>query len=84
MPVQALRVLEEGGHSVRSSRVTVRLKDGREFARGRDTYKGTPREPLSRAELRRKFMLLTAGDAAAAQLFERLERMDRAPYFALA
>ena len=79
-----LRALKEGGHSVRSSRVTVRLKDGREFARARDTYKGTPREPLSRAELRRKFMLLTAGDAAAAQLFGRLERIETAPRFALA
>ena len=74
---------KEGGHSARGSRVTVRLKDGREFARARDTYKGTPREPLSRAELRRKFMLLTASDAAAAQLFERLERIDTAPRFAL-
>ena len=79
-----LCMLKECGQSVRSSRVTVRLKDGREFARARDTYKGTPREPLSRAELRRKFMLLTAGDAAAAQLFERLERIDTAPRFALA
>ena len=45
----------------------LQLKDGREFLRDSDSFKGMPDDPLSGADLRRKFMLLTAdmGDAAA-------------------
>ena len=49
-----------------------------------DTYKGTRGEPLSRVGLGRKFMFRLDDHAAAAQLFERLERIDTAPRFALA
>ena len=72
--------------SVRAVRVTVRLKDGREFARDCDTFKGTPAVPLTHAELRHKFMLHTAGmgDQAAARLFEQMEGMDAKPVFSLA
>ena len=81
-----LRARAQGGRSARSVRVIVRLKDGREFARDGETFKGMPSDPLSRAELRRKFMLLTGsmGEAAAARLFERLERIETAPNFSLA
>ena len=71
------------GHSVRSARLIVRLKDGREFARDGDWFKGMPDHPLTRPELRRKFMLLSAGtdDAAAARRFERLEHLESQPSF---
>jgi 2-methylcitrate dehydratase PrpD len=71
------------GHPVRSARVNVKLKDGREFARNGDWFKGMPDHPLTRAELRRKFMLLSAGgdDAAAQRRFERLERLETQPKF---
>lgn len=81
-----LRARAKDGRSARFSRVIVRLKDGREFARDCESSKGVPDNPLSRAELQRKFMLLTSGmnDAAATQLFERLERIDTEPKFPLA
>ena len=44
----------------------MRLNDGRDFARDRNSYKGMPDDPLSQTELRRKFMLLTAGGENAA------------------
>jgi 2-methylcitrate dehydratase PrpD len=80
-----LRVLAQG-RTNKSSRVTVRLKDGREFVRACEWFKGMPDHPLNRAELRAKFMLLTSemGEAAAAQLFGRLERIESAPLFSLA
>ena len=79
-----LRVLAQG-RTTKSSRVTVRLKDGREFTRACEWFKGMPDHPLSRAELRAKFMLLTAsmGEPADAQLFARLERIESAPKFSL-
>lgn len=72
--------------SVRSSTVTVTLKDGRTLVKRGDVYRGMPADPLSRDELKRKFMLLTggAGDAAAAARFERLEQMATAPRFTVA
>ncbi len=68
-----------------NARVTVKLKDGREFVRDADTFKGKPESPLSRAELRRKFMLSVGGeDGAADGLFARLERLEAQPHFTLA
>jgi 2-methylcitrate dehydratase PrpD len=43
-----------------ASRVTVRLKDGREAARAVDDFKGSPSRPMSREELQGKFRLLAA------------------------
>ncbi len=81
-----LRRFGEGGKSVRSSRVTVKLKDGRELAQCCDVYKGMPANPLSRDELRRKFLLLTGGvnDAESARRFERLESVEKQARFSLA
>jgi 2-methylcitrate dehydratase PrpD len=74
------------GASVKSTRVVVKLKDGRELVRERATYKGMPSEPLSRTELRYKFMLLTRdlGEARASLLFERLEHLEQQKKFSLA
>jgi 2-methylcitrate dehydratase PrpD len=84
---KALELKQQAGEgSVRSSTVTVTLKDGRKVSKRCDVYKGMPADPLSREELKRKFMLLTGGadDAGAAARFERLEKMVEAKIFSVA
>src|SRR5215210_2737726 len=44
----------------KASRVTVKLKDGRELVKQMHSYPGMPEEPLTTANLRRKFDILTA------------------------
>ena len=44
-----------------ASRVTVRLKDGRELHEEIEYFPGTPEQPLDRAGLREKFETITAG-----------------------
>ncbi|HSQ04170.1 MAG TPA: MmgE/PrpD family protein [Burkholderiales bacterium] len=81
----ALKVRDQSGHTARSACVTVRLKDGRQFSRNCETYKGMPADPFTRADLRRKLGLLAGkayGDGTAA-LFERLENIESAQEFAL-
>ena len=74
-------VWTEPGKGVRSSRVTVKLRNGREVSRDGNTYKGMPADPLTRADLKRKFMLLCADvDAAAANnLFDRWSKLEMQP-----
>ena len=74
-------VWPEPGKGVRSSRVTVKLKDGRELSCDGNTYKGMPADPLTRADLKRKFMLLCADmDANAANdLFDRWSKLESQP-----
>ena len=81
-----LTVRSEPGRSVRSTRVVVKLKNGREVSRDRDTFKGMPRDPLSRPELKYKYMLLTKdlGEPRAASLFERLAHLEAEQRFSLA
>jgi 2-methylcitrate dehydratase PrpD len=65
------------GHTIAST-VTVTLNDGRALARRVDSFKGTPEQPLDRAEMREKFLLLTrhCDRAAMARLFERLQNIE--------
>ena len=67
-----------------TTRLTVRLKDGREFTRVADSLKGMPADPLSRDEVRRKFML-TAGydEADAKRIVERLENLENEAHFSM-
>ena len=44
----------------KASRVTVKLKNGRELVKAMHSYPGMPEEPLTTAELRKKFDTLTA------------------------
>jgi 2-methylcitrate dehydratase PrpD len=44
-----------------ASRVTVKLKDGREFALDLPHFPGMPQQPLSNDQLREKFTTITAG-----------------------
>ena len=61
-----------------ASIVTILLKDGRAFHHEVDEFNGTPARPLSRNELRDKFMTLarTRYGADAAGLFERLQNLE--------
>jgi 2-methylcitrate dehydratase PrpD len=66
------------GHASIASTVTVTLKDGRSFSRRVDSFKGTPEQPLDRAEMRDKFLLLTqhCDRTAMERLFERLQNLE--------
>jgi 2-methylcitrate dehydratase PrpD len=66
------------GHTIAST-ATVTLKDGRTLTRRVDSFKGTPEQPLDRAEMREKFLLLTrhCDGAAMARLFDRLQNLER-------
>jgi 2-methylcitrate dehydratase PrpD len=57
-----------------ASRVTVRLKDGREIAQSLEYFPGMPQRPLSTEELWEKFSVMTAAmpGGAARRLFDRL------------
>ncbi len=72
--------------SEKATDVTVRLKDGREFSRHGDSFKGMLIDPLTRADLQRKFMLLTAhrGEAIAVKHFAMLDTIETQPRFFLA
>ena len=74
-----ISVAEEAkhGHSIVST-VTVTLNDGRALTRRVESFKGTPEQPLDRAEMREKFLLLTrhCDRAAMARLFERLQNIE--------
>ena len=61
-----------------ASRVTVRLKDGREFTQDCAIYPGLPERPLTRAELREKFDALTASmpKDAGGRVFTRLAALE--------
>lgn len=57
-----------------ATRIEVKLKDGRSFTREATTYQGMPTNPLPRAGLKEKFMLMTGGSGAA--LWDRLESLE--------
>ncbi len=61
-----------------STIVAVRMKDGRELAVEAHDYEGMPSRPLSAAQLREKFMKLTAGTNAMnpEKVLARLETLE--------
>jgi 2-methylcitrate dehydratase PrpD len=64
-----------------ASRVTVRLKDGRELVEEIEHFPGTPEQPLDRAGLREKFETITAGlrQSRPAAVFDSIAALERAP-----
>lgn len=62
------------------SRVTVRLKDGREFVEEIEEFPGTPEQPLDRVGLREKFETITAGvrQGRPAALFDAIATLESA------
>ena len=78
--VAAVKLIGNGGNT----RVTVQLIDGRKFLRECGSFRGMPDQPLSREELRSKFMLAAdMGEAASARLYNRLDRIETVPKFSL-
>jgi 2-methylcitrate dehydratase PrpD len=65
-------------HNDATSKVTVRLKDGREVSQTVSNFKGTPGRPLDQGELKEKFMLLTRhlDPAKMGTIFERLQQIE--------
>lgn len=66
------------GDTTLASKVTVRLKDGREIAETCQFFPGMPQQPLSEDELRAKFNALTGSlpPARAAQLFDQCMTLE--------
>jgi 2-methylcitrate dehydratase PrpD len=62
-----------------ASTVTVRLKNRQVLTRRVEEFKGTPANPLTSAELREKFLFLTARHPGAEKMFDRLAALDDAP-----
>ncbi|MEO7727137.1 MAG: hypothetical protein ABIS45_07780, partial [Burkholderiales bacterium] len=61
-----------------ASRVTVRLKDGREFTEDLAYFPGMPQQPLNHDQLREKFTTITQsvlGDTAG-KLFDKLSAIE--------
>ncbi|HEX4409888.1 MAG TPA: MmgE/PrpD family protein [Xanthobacteraceae bacterium] len=69
------------GQALLGSRVTVKLKDGREFVEELENFPGTPDQPLDRAGLREKFETITAGvrQGRPAAVFDAIAALDSAP-----
>lgn len=59
------------------ARVTIRLRSGQELSRNVQSFKGSPADPLSRAEVADKFFTLTSAmdKQRAQQLFQRVEKL---------
>ena len=73
------RKAEPGDHAL-ISRVTVKLKDGRELSREEREFPGMPSRPLTKDELSEKFLRLTEGRfAAPAAVLDRLSRLEDLP-----
>jgi 2-methylcitrate dehydratase PrpD len=73
---------DDGPHDNKlASKVTVRLKDGRELSHALDHFPGMPQQPLSTSELWEKFKRLTAAlpTARTRRLFDDLLALDRVP-----
>jgi 2-methylcitrate dehydratase PrpD len=62
------------------SRVTVRLKDGRELVEEREYFPGAPEQPLDRTGLREKFETITAGlrQDRSATIFDSIATLEHA------
>lgn len=72
-------------NDAQSTRVTIRLKSGAQFARDEDSKGRLTDEEIWATQLRRKFMQLTEniGEADATRLFERLQHLETEPQFPL-
>ena len=73
-----MRVADPQPKVAGASTVTIVLKDGRVLTRTVEEFNGTPARPLSRAELRDKFVTLTRAryGAEAGGLFDRLQSLE--------
>jgi 2-methylcitrate dehydratase PrpD len=67
------------GYLAQACRVTLKLKNGKELTAEGHDFKGTPTMPLTRDELREKFLKLTShrNRKKAERLFEQLAEMEK-------
>ena len=82
-----LRALpHDKNRSEKATRITVRLKNGKELTRNGESFKGMLIDPLTGDDLRRKFMTLTAdmGKAVSEQWYDRLNNLEKQTHFSLA
>jgi 2-methylcitrate dehydratase PrpD len=75
--IKATRAVDQSRQDTTAT-VTISLKDGRQLTRRVTSFKGTPQRPLDQAELKEKFMLMTAHRERAKMeaMFERLQRIE--------
>ena len=75
--IKSTRALDQSRQDTTAT-VTVSLKDGRQLSRRVTSFKGTPQRPLDQAELKEKFMLMTAhrDRAKMEAMFERLQHIE--------
>lgn len=72
-----LEVLADNKGNQKATRLTVTLKDGRRLTQELDDFPGMPSRPLSRDELRRKFLMLTADVLPSAErIFEQIDALE--------
>ncbi len=68
--------LDKTAKTAWSSRLKLALRDGRTLVTEGETFKGMPKDPLSRDELRHKFSLLMKGFDGAEGLFDHLAALE--------
>jgi 2-methylcitrate dehydratase PrpD len=75
--IKGIRALDQPRQDTTAT-VTIRFKDGREISRRVSSFKGTPERPLDQAELKEKFMLMTAhrDRAKMEAMFQRLQHIE--------
>jgi 2-methylcitrate dehydratase PrpD len=71
-----LEILADNKGNQKATRVAVTLKDGRRLVQEMNDFPGMPTKPLSRDELRRKFLMLTASLPAAERMFTQLIELE--------
>ena len=61
-----------------TSLVTITLKDGRSFNQRTTAFAGTPERPLTVAQLKEKFLMLTHdfGEPGMTRAFNRLQNLE--------
>jgi 2-methylcitrate dehydratase PrpD len=71
-------LLPPGNQSDMTSIVSIRLKDGRTFSEEVSAFKGTPEHPITNAELRQKFEMLTNDQSnfKTEDVFQRLLNLE--------
>jgi 2-methylcitrate dehydratase PrpD len=75
--IKSIRAVSQSRQDTTAT-VTVRLKDGREVSQKVTSFKGTAERPLDQADLKEKFMLMTAhrDRAKMEAMFTRLQHIE--------
>jgi 2-methylcitrate dehydratase PrpD len=75
--IKAVRAVNQSRQDTTAT-VTISLKDGRQISRHVTYFKGTAERPLDQAELKEKFMLMTAqrDRAKMEAMFARLQQIE--------